>query len=199
MFTVEALQAMIRQEFISEQYPYSEQDDRELYRYVKPLIAELERGGIRCKVGEDHFDSGYASYIQLFIYEDAAIVEEVKPHTRSEDIYGFHVLISRLAPVAVIGNANEWGSYSIETGESRSGGRSMISTPQDVKVDPPYEQLANTLERMLMKYQFTILRQEDLDAPLPFEADIPTIFREKGQYLVWDAVNKTGEAGGLIV
>lgn len=47
MFTDEQLQAMIRKEKISEQYPYSENDDEVLLDYLKPLLAELSRAKIR--------------------------------------------------------------------------------------------------------------------------------------------------------
>ena len=43
MFTNEQLQAMIRREKISVQYPYSEQDDDVLLDYLKPLLADMTR------------------------------------------------------------------------------------------------------------------------------------------------------------
>jgi len=63
MFTNEQLQALIRQEVISEQYPYSTKDEHELKNYFKAILAELERANIRCKVEKDYFGSGDASYI----------------------------------------------------------------------------------------------------------------------------------------
>ena len=188
MFTNEQLQAMIRQEIVSEQYPYSTKDEQELKNYLKSMLAELERMKIRCNVEDDHFGSGYASYMSWFCYEDASIQVVEDGVTRSVEMHGLHVLISRLAPVVVIGNAYESSSYLLKTGNYLGGGNSMLSAPDDLTIAPPFQALANTLERILMKYQFTMLRKEDLAAPLPFEADIPTLFRSKGRYLVWDAV-----------
>lgn len=62
VFTNEQLKAMIRQEIISEQYPYSAQDEKELKNYLKAILADLGRANIRCNVERDHFGSGYASY-----------------------------------------------------------------------------------------------------------------------------------------
>lgn len=188
MFTNEQLKAMIRQEVISEQYPYSEQDDQALKNYLKAILAELERANIRCKVEPDHFGSGYASYMQWFVYEESGVQVEEDRFTRTEYIKGLHVLISNLAPVIVIGNADQSSSYILKTGAYSSGGQSVMCKPEDITVEPARQQLAEQLERLFMKYQFTILRKEDLEAPLPFDADIPTIWREKREYLVWDAV-----------
>ena len=188
MFTNEQLKTMIRQEIISEQYPYSEQDDRVLKNYLKAVLAELAQMKIRYKLEPDHYGSGYASYIQWFVYGDSGVQVDEDSYTRTVNITGLHVLISRLAPVIGIGNADQTSTYFLKTGAYSNGGQSVICEPKDLSVDSTRKQLANQLERLFMKYQFTILRKEDLESPLPFNADIPTIWRKKRDYLVWDAV-----------
>ena len=98
MFTNEQLQAMIRREKISEQYPYSECDDELLIDYLKPLLAELSRAKIRYTMESNHFGSGYASYIQLMCYTDDFLTVTHEDGERKEDRRGIFVLISRLAP-----------------------------------------------------------------------------------------------------
>lgn len=188
MFTNEQLKAMIRQEVISEQYPYSEQDDRVLKNYLKAILAELTQMNIRYKVEPDHFGSGYASYIQWFVYEDSGVQVDEDHFTRTENIIGIHVLISRLAPVIVIGGADQISTYILKTGAFLNGGQSVICEPEHLSVDSTRQELADQLERLFMKYQFTILRKEDVESPLPFNASIPTIWRKKHDYLVWDAL-----------
>lgn len=188
MFTIEQLKAMIRQEIISEQYPYSTQDEQELKNYLKAILAELERANIRCNVERDHFGSGYASYIKWFVYEESSIQVEEDRFRRNVETQGLHVLISRLAPVVVMGNGEEFRSYLRTTGAELGSGQSILSRPGELNIDPTLQKLANQVERLFMKYQFTILRKEDLDKPLPFDADIPTLWCDKGEYLVWDAV-----------
>ena len=187
LFTNEQLQALIRQEVISEQYPYSTRDEQELKNYLKAILDELERTKIRCKVATDHFGSGYASYIQWFCHEDQHVEVKEYPSKRVEDIQGLHVLISRLTPVIMIGNANESSTYSLSS-EYLGGGNSMLDEPHQLVIEPRFEQLFNALVRMFMKYNFTVLRKEDVELPLPFDADIPTLSRDKRKYLVWDAI-----------
>lgn len=179
---------MIRQEIISEQYPYSAQDEKELKNYLKAILADLGRANIRCNVERDHFGSGYASYLQWFVYEESSVQVVEDRFMRTVETQGLHVLISRLAPVVVMGNGEEYSSYLLTTDAYINGGQSVLSRPDDLLIDPSLQKLANQLERLFMKYQFTILRKEDLEKPLSFEADIPTIWCDKGDYLVWDAV-----------
>lgn len=135
MFTNEQLQAMIRQEVVSEQYPYSTQDEQELKNYLKSILAELERAQIHCKVEREHFGSGYASYMQWFCYEAQHIEVKEDANKREEHIQGLHVLISRLAPVILIGNADESNAYSL-SGEYLGGGKSMLDEPYQLVIEP---------------------------------------------------------------
>ena len=63
----------------------------------------------------------------------------------------------------------------------------MVDFP-DLIIEEKYKQLANDLTRLLIKYHFSILQKEDIDKPLPFDEKIRTLYRPRGQYLVWDAV-----------
>lgn len=187
MFSNEQLQAMIRQEVISDMYPYSAGNEQDLKNYLKAILAELKRSNIHCKVEIDHFGSGYASYIQWFCYEDAHIEVKQSKATRREDIQGLYVLISRLAPVIVIGPGNESATYSL-TGDYLSGSNSVLDSPFQLDIETPFQQLNNKLVQLFMKYNFTVLRKEDMEQPLPFDAVIPTLARKKGRYFVWDAI-----------
>lgn len=187
MFTNEQLQALIRREVIGELYPYSTKDQDELKNYLKPMLAELKRKKIHCLVESDHFGSGYASYIQWFCYEEEHVEVMEGDKERTENIKGLHVLINRLAPVILIGNGEESHTYSL-TGESVSSAKSMLDIPDQLEIEAHFQPMLNKLERLFMKYNFTVLRKADVEQPLPFDADIPTISREKGRYLVWDAI-----------
>lgn len=189
MFSNDELKAMIQGKVISNQYPYSELDDEVLKNYVKALHAELKREKLQCEVETDHFGNGYASYMQWFVYEQSVVEITEDPWKRTVDIKGLYVLISRLAPVVVIGNGSQLSTYLQETDAYLSGAQSILSKPEDIEVNPEFQTLAQKLERLFMKYHFTILRKEDLNSPLPFEAEIPTIWRDKNEpYFIWDAV-----------
>lgn len=187
MFTNDELKAMIRRETISEQYPYSENDDDVLLDYTKPLLADMTRAKIHYTMESNHFGSGYASYIQLVCWTDEFVTVTEEDGEREEDRRGLFVLISRLAPVvAIVNDAWQYERFN-ENGEETGGGGTMVDFP-DLIIDDKYKQLANDLTRLLMKYHFTILQKEDVDKPLPFDEKIPTLSRPRGQYLVWDAV-----------
>lgn len=187
MFTNEQLQALIRQEVISEAYPYSTKDEHELKNYLKAILGELRRAKIHCKVEADHFGSGYASYIRWFCYEDAHVEVKEERNKRTEHINGLHVLISRLSPVILIGIGDENYTYSL-TRDRLSIGKSMLDTPHQLVIEAPFEMLFNKLVQLFMKYNFTVLRKEDVEQQLPFDTVIPTLSRDKGKYLVWDAI-----------
>lgn len=187
MFTNEQLQAMIRREIISDQYPYSENDDDVLLNYLKPLLAELSRAKIRYTMESNHFGSGYASYIQLLCYTDDFVTVTQNGRFQIEKRQGLHVLISRLAPVIAICDGWEMIEFD-ETGAENSRGETMVDHPNELHITQHLESLRNDLIRLFMKYHFTIVQKEDVDKPLPFDAHIPTLSRSRGQYLVWDAV-----------
>lgn len=187
MFTNDELKKMIRRETISAQYPYSEQDDDVLLDYIKPLLAELTRAKIRYTIEANHFGSGYASYIQLMCYTDDFVTVTEANGEREEDRRGLFVLISRLAPVvAIVNDAWQYRRFN-DKGEECGGGGTMVDFPA-LRIDDNYEPLANTLTRLLMKYHFTMLQLPDVDKPLPFDEQIHTLSRPRGQYFVWDAI-----------
>lgn len=187
MFTDEQLKAMIRCETISEQYPYSEQNDDVLLDYVKPLLVDMTRAKIRYTMEANHFGSGYASYIQLFCYSDDFITITQNGVFRIEKRQGLHVLISRLAPVIAICSGWEMIEFD-ETGAENSRGETMVDHPNELNIVLDLEPLRNIIIRLFMKYHFTIVQKEDVDKPLPFDEKIRTLSRSRGQYLVWDAV-----------
>lgn len=186
MFSNEQLHHMVQQHIISEQYPYSEKDDRTLHHYLKPLLAELSRATIRYVVERDHFGSGYASYIKVFCYEDAFVNIEENQWTQHKQMEGLQVLISRLAPVIVIGPGSE--SVTYHHGKQCGGSAVMLDGPDNLYIEPQFEALQHYLIRLFMKYHFTVLHREELAEPFAYDGTIPTLSRSKGKYLVWDAV-----------
>lgn len=187
MFTNDELKVMIRREPISEQYPYSEDDDDLLEQSLQPLLDDMARANIRYRVSSNHFGSGYASYIQIVCWTDQFVKVKVKDGERKEDRRGLFVFISRLAPVAAIVN-NAWQVMCFdELGEETSYSGTMPTYPA-LSIDKKYKPLARDLSRLLMKHHFTLLQKKFVDKLLPFPAEIPTLDRESGTYLVWDAI-----------
>ena len=188
MFSNDDLQALIRGEMIGDNYPYSSNNDIEVQNYLKQLLAELKRNGISCEVEPDHHGSGYASYRQWFCYTKEHVHISTNKYTRAIEKEGLMIHISSLAPVVIIGVGNQWETYLLEDNRWLSGGSSMLSEPHELIIPSQFEALYNQLERLLMKYNFTILRKEDVEGLLPFHTKITTLLREKERYLIWDAI-----------
>ena len=148
----------------------------------------MSRAHIRYTIDSNHFGSGYASYIQLFRYRDEFVTITETNGEKKEERIGLNVLVSRLAPVIAIGG-NAWEFTYVDASGKRVGGsHSMLDDPNELHIDKKFQELYNDLVRLFMKYQFTLLQKEDVDAPLSFAANIPTLSRRKGQYIVWDAI-----------
>lgn len=187
MFSNEELKVLIAGEIIGANYPYSSRNELEVEHYLKRILAELKREKIQVIEGLAHFGSGYASYFEWCCYGEEHVTVNENEHTRTVEIEGLAVAISRLAPVVLIGRMNRSDTFA-KDGKSLNGGRSFFSQISDLHIEPAFIPLVQRLERLFMKYQYTILRTEDVSRPLPFQADIPTILRDKRDYLVWDAI-----------
>ena len=57
------------------------------------MSTKLERANIQCKVEIDHFGSGYASFMQWFVYEESSIQVEEDRFIRKIETQGLYVLI----------------------------------------------------------------------------------------------------------
>ena len=188
MFTNDELKALIRKEMIGDIYPYLEKNDEAVQNFIKQLIAELNRNNILCKLESEHFGSGYASYRQLLCYEKGNLEVTKHQNTYVEHIKGLHVLVSTLAPVAIIGVGQQSTEYTNDTNKFVSAGGSMLDVLSQLDIPESLKALQDNLERLLMTYNLTILRKEYVEQPLPFKASIPTLSRFDGDYLVWDAI-----------
>lgn len=188
MFTNEQLKRLIQGEVIGEIFPYNTTDEQSIFSYLKRIKAELEKSRkIRCEQEPLHFGSGYASYMQWFVYEKNMVKQtELENDVVQKDKEGLIVNISMLAPVVLIGVGKRSDTYSEQ--QWVSGGRTFFATPQDLLIPTHLNELYESLQRLFMKYHYAVLRKEDVEKPLPFKANIATIFREPREYLIWDAI-----------
>ena len=188
MFSNDDLKALIRGEMIGDIYPYSSQNDIEVQNYLKQLLAELKRSGISCEVELDHHGSGYASYRQWFCYTKEHVHISTDKYKKEIEKEGLMIHISSLAPVVIIGIGNQSETYLLEDSRWLGGGSTMLTEPHQLIIPSKFEPFYHQLERLFMKYNFTILRKEDVEGVLPFKIKIPTLSRDEGEYLIWDAI-----------
>lgn len=188
MFTNEQLKQLIQGEVIGEIFPYNTTDEQSIFSYLKRIKAELEKSRkIVCEQEPLHFGSGYASYMQWFVYGKTMVKQtELGNNVVREDKEGLIVNISMLTPVVLIGVGEKSDTYSGK--QWVSGGRTFFATPQELLIPSHLNELYESLQRLFMKYHYAVLHKEDVEKPLPFKANIATILREPREYLIWDAI-----------
>lgn len=190
MFTEEELQLMIDRKMIGHIYPYDTNDEKAVIDYTKQIKAELERqSGVHVRVEQLHFGSGYASYIEWFVYLDRDVQQsDNKYGIRTVEKEGLMINISLLAPVILIGTGEKSDDILIETDKVVGGSKSLFCEVSNLDIPAQFKELANSIEGLFMKYHYTILQKADVNRRLPIKTYIPTIFREPYEYLVWDAI-----------
>lgn len=189
MFTNEELRMLIDGKMIGAYYPYDTGDEQAVLNYLKIIQAEFDRmPTLYCEAEPLHFGSGYASYVEWFIYTDQDSEISEANGIRTIEKKGLVVKISLLSPVILIGVGAKTIDIEIERDEEVSGSKDVFCEAWQLIIPEGFKDLLSTIERTFMKYQFTVLQKEDVTPQLPFQASIPTLFRKPGKYLIWDAI-----------
>ncbi|WP_062353479.1 hypothetical protein [Bacillus kwashiorkori] len=63
----------------------------------------------------------------------------------------------------------------------------MLDGSQRLSLSEKQQVMGDKIEQALKEFDYTLLLAEDLNKPLPFQANILTLYREPGQYLFMDA------------
>lgn len=191
MFSNDELQKLIAGEIIGDIYPYDTNDETEIEAHIKRLFHRINRiPNVVCDAEWYHFGSGYASFIEFFCYQqkDRIVVEE-KYGMREIETKGIIIDISRLAPVAIMGEDDRYMKLHIETNKEVSGGHgSIIDHPNSLHVGERLQTIRKELEKALKEFNYELLKAEEIEQPLSFQTTIPTIYRSARQYLVMDAI-----------
>ncbi|WP_042477625.1 hypothetical protein [Bacillus ndiopicus] len=190
MFTNEQLKQLIAGEMIGEMFPYNTKSEQLILGYLKRIKVELEKSKqIHCEPEPLHFGSGYASYIQWFVYCNDSITRTKQPSGVVEERKeGLIVNISMLAPVVLIGRGEKTDCYLMETGVWTNGAMTSLDDIHQLIVPNNLKELYEKLQRLFLKYNYSILQKEDVEKPLPFDANIATLSRRPKDYLIKDAI-----------
>lgn len=191
MFTNNELKDLIAGKAVGNSFPYDTKDGEMIEAHIKRLYHRINRiPNIICEAEWDHFGSGYASYVEFFCYrkEDVIVTHEKNGH-RDVEIKGVLLDVCRLAPVAILGEDERYRSIRIKTNEELAGGfGTLLDGPRRLYVDEKLHPLAEELNRALKEYDYELLDAESVRSPLSFQANIPTIYRVSGKYIVMDAI-----------
>lgn len=97
--------------------------------------------------------------------------------------------VSRLAPVYIIGEGTRWERVKLATNEVIAGGYSSLPDhAKHSKVSKKFDSLVDELQQALAAFCYEKLTENEMNQPLPFQAKIPTIYREPHEYMVLDAI-----------
>ncbi|KHF38201.1 hypothetical protein [Halalkalibacter okhensis] len=189
MFSNQQLQDLIDGKIIGNKYPYDTNNELEIETHIKQLFYKINRiPTIICEAEWNHFGSGYASFVEFFCYrkEDVTVVEE-KYGMQEIKTSGIIIDISRLAPVAIMGEDDRYKTICMETNEVLRGGYGTILDGSFV-LNAKFQTMKEQLKQSLREFEYELLETEQLHQPLSFQTKIPTTYRKQNEYLVMDAI-----------
>lgn len=191
MFSNNQLKELIEGKVIGTTFPYDTNDAQEIEAHIRRLFYRIKRmPNIICEVEWDHFGSGYASFVEFFCYEkEGIIVEENRYDIQDHRIEGVLINISRLAPVAIMGEDDRTKRMRIATKEIIGGSYGSILGRQKLHpIDQKFYPIVKKLAEALEEFDYTLLSIDDMNQPLPFSAKIATLYRTPKEYLIADAI-----------
>lgn len=169
ILTETQIDQLLHQEAITEEWPWSTNDEQVIDRNVKDIVAEIcRRARLKDKTEYGHYGSGYASYVDCWLYrpdDDFRI-------SPGNHYHGLVILFSRLSPFYVLGQ----GSRSWD----RTGGAFYLPDYDfvDVIEQPVLKDLVPLVTTILTERGLTRLHKTDLDTFLPAGVQVPTILAQ---------------------
>ena len=190
MFSNKQLQGLIEGKIIGSKFPYDTNNEEEIEAHIRRLFYRINRiPNIVCEAEWNHFGSGYASFIEFFCYRKEDVAAEEKYGMREIETKGMIIDICRLAPVAIMGEDDRSLKIHIETNKVVSGSNgTILDNPNSLVSEGEFQVIVGELEQALKEFNYELLTAEEMSQPLPFQAIIPTIYREPREYKVVDAI-----------
>jgi hypothetical protein len=179
--TVEVMRKALLREAFGDFEPFVTGDDEAVESFYGQVLARLDSSpGVAVLREEDHYGSGYASYISAFLYpEDGSSRID---HFEYVETIGILLYLSRLAPIAVFGKSSR-------TQNRRNSGASFGFIGVDgLNQLPPgdWSDLVRTVESSLRAAHVELLPREPLLAAAPSDIEFPTWF--DGSHHVFDTL-----------
>ena len=191
MFSNKQLQDLIEGKIVGNKFPYDTNNEQEIEAHIRRLFHRINRiPNLVCEAEWDHFGSGYASFVEFYCYQkkDEKVIEE-KYGIREIKTEGIIIDISRLAPVAIMGEDDRYKTIRIETNEVVSGAYgSLLGNPLQINVSEKFDTIAQKVKQALEEFDYELVKLAEMNQPLSFQTKIPTFYREPREYLVMDAI-----------
>lgn len=178
----DVLKKLLNGQNISDQSPWSSNDEKEIVRFYRAICEDLCREFVlSSKIEWGHYGSGYASYIDAWFYRDN---DQFKISSSPEirQYSGLVVLFSRLSPYFVVGEG-------IKSWNINGGGTSYLPAFEMVDhfTHQPVADLLREMEPRLLQRGLVRLCKDDLKKLLPENSRVPTILGDP-PYRAFDAL-----------
>lgn len=164
------IESLLAQRSISDEWPWSTNDERVIDKHVKDVVAEIRRRlRVLDRTDYCHYGSGYASFIDCWLYrpDDAFRAQP------GNSFHGLVVLFSRLSPYYVLGEG-------IKTWSECSGGSYM---PEFEFVDRignrAVAELVPEVAAVLAERGWKRLSKSEVESPLPRGVRVPTVLADR--------------------
>lgn len=163
------IKALIRQESITDEWPWNTRDERIIHKNIKKIVSEICRTSRLHDITEyNHYGSGYASFVDCWLYRDD---REFKYDT-GNSYWGLVVLFSTLSHYFVLGEGKKtWNKSAVSS--------YLPSFQFTDKIDHPATKgLVRGVCSILEARGLVRALAADLSLYLPPEIDIPTILTD---------------------
>ena len=186
------LKDLTEEKVIGNSYPYNTKDKDEIERYIHSLVRTFNCSeSVNCFGIFNHYWSGYASFVDIFCYvKDGKNVEQLDTKGNIK-IKGLSIYVSRLAPVAIIGEDIRFFSVQEPMDINDAAGHGFLQ-PHEVLDSPSsfMEEEFIELTKKLHEAGYTLLGQEVLSQNLNFQVNYyRTFLKNEGEpYRIFDAI-----------
>lgn len=179
--TPEIIRRSVKEQTFGTVEPFASGNAETISAHLDRVLTALETlPGVSTVREEDHYDSGYASYVSAFLYPSDGRSQVDQPE--HIETTGLLVYVSRLGPVAVLG-----GSWRAQRKDGKGGSRSLMDhTVAGSLPEGQWDWLVTEIERALADFEIALLPREPLSQPAPEDIQIPTVFDPP--YFVFDTL-----------
>lgn len=160
------IRSLLRQEPITDEWPWNTKDENTIHGNIKDIIAEIRRNQrLLDKTEFGHYGSGYASYVDCWLYRE----DDDFRFDKKNCYWGLVVLFSTLSKYYVVGQGQKtW---------HKKGGSSYLPAFQfvDQIEHPAVQQITDRVCVVLADRGLIRAHADDLSSLLPRDISVPTI------------------------
>jgi hypothetical protein len=170
LLTPSDIESLLRQKSITDEWPWSTNDETTIHGNIKDIIAEIRRKNrLLDKTEFGHYGSGYASYVDCWLYR----ADDTFRFDKGDCYWGLVVLFSTLSKYYVVGEGQKtW---------HKTGGSSYLPSFQfvDSFSYPAVQRLTEGVCSVLAGRGLVRASASEISPLLAEDIDVPTILADR--------------------